>query len=107
MRPLARSWMRSCVFMGCVFRSLGRQASEAGLGRIEAHDGEVGLHPLGRAVLEADKRVDSDLRLAGIDRRDDGAVFFADDASAYLAGARELAVVSIEFLEGGHKLGVG
>src|SRR5580693_4747244 len=57
-----------------------------------------GAHALGGAVLEAYQRVHRDVFLAAIDRLDDVAVFFADDAAAHFSRPGQLAVVGVELL---------
>src|SRR5690606_8110456 len=61
-------------------------------------DPDVGRDRAGTAVLEANLGFDEAVVAAVVEGLDQRAVFLADEAASYLAGAGELAVVGIELL---------
>ena len=79
------------------------RASPARL-RFEAFVLQLGYDALLGAILEMDPGIDVDIRGIGIERIDDGAVFFGDHATAHLARTGQLSVIGVELLVQQHEL---
>src|SRR6266705_3276090 len=76
----------------------GRFPRRGGAEGLRLHDLQVGRHRSGAPVLEAHLSLDETARLVRVESVDQHRVLVSDVAASYLARARELAVVGLEFL---------
>src|SRR5438093_1409283 len=91
MRYLSGGWERSCGVLG-----YPRRGDAEGLGILDLHAAlEHALAP----ILESNRDRHIDFPRSVVEGADDGGVSIHDDVSPHLVGARELAVVGVEFLE--------